>query len=106
MGIMDFACAWFMALWGVCDLDMPHLPNVRAQRCDEIPLHALHMGDFILILEIWTVDIVKQLQRLTHVREEVVRIFEDVEGLDHHTKTSGSGLISGTGNILAYPFHL
>src|SRR5207245_9606975 len=105
MGIMDFACAWFMALWGVCDLDMPHLPNVLAQRCDEIPLHTLHMVDIILILEVRTVDIGKQLKRVACVGEGEVGSVKDVARVDSDTETSVSDIISGLATTAATLVH-
>src|SRR6266487_96470 len=106
MEVVNFPRTRLVTPWNIRHLDVSYLLNMLVQRCDEIPLHALHMIDIILILEVRTIYFDEELQRFACVREEVMRIFKDVERLDHHTKTSGGGLISGPGKILAHPFHL
>src|SRR5258708_11027020 len=64
------------------------------------------MVDIILVFEVRTVDIGKQLQCLSRVREQVARIFEAIDGLDDHAKSCLSSAISSPGEVLTYQVEL
>src|SRR5439155_2010661 len=64
------------------------------------------MVDIILVLEIRAIDLGKQLQRLSRIREQVARIFEAVQGLDDHAKPCLGSTISNPGQILTHKIHL
>ena len=81
---------------------MSYHPDVLAQGVDEISFHTLHMVDIILVLEIGAIDLGKQLQRLSRIREQVARIFEAVHGLDDHAKPCPGSTIGSPGEILTH----
>jgi hypothetical protein len=103
---MDFACPRFVAIWGICHLNVPDLPDVLAQCRDKIPFHALHMVDIVLVSEVGTVEVGEQLQRLSCIREQVAWIFEAIDRFDDHAKACLSRAIGGPGEVLAYEAEL
>src|SRR6185312_13469494 len=81
-GIVDLTGTRLVAGRSVSHLHVTDAAGMLAQRRREIPLHALHVIDVVLDLEVVAADLVKQPQRVTRRGKQKARCLDAVKRLD------------------------